>query len=85
MVLAIFSVLGALSALAYTASLACNTRLYLSAGATGLPILLHVARTVTMLAVFVGLALAGAAPFLVAVLAFACAHVAAVFAMQRWA
>lgn len=83
MVLASFFLLGALTALAYTASLAWNTRLYLSPKAASWPVLLHLARTSVVVAALVCLAFAGATPFLAALVGFACAHAAAVLAMRR--
>jgi hypothetical protein len=83
MVLALFVVSGALLALAYAASLAWNTRLYLSPKAASWPVLLHGVRTSAVVASLVGLALAGARPFLAALVGFGCAHAAAVLAMRR--
>ncbi len=83
MVLALFAVSGALIALAYAASLGWNTRLYLSPGAAGWPVLLHATRTLAVVAALVGLAFGGARPFLAALVGFACAHAAAVLAMWR--
>jgi F1F0 ATPase subunit 2 len=83
MVLALFAVSGALIALAYAASLAWNTRLYLSPKAAGWPVLLHAIRISAVVAALVGLALAGPRPFLAALVGFACAQATAVLAMRR--
>lgn len=83
MVLGLFALLGVLTALAYTASLAWNTRLYLSARTAGWAVVLHLARTVAVVAALVGFALAGTWPFVVALVAFTCTYAAAVFASRR--
>ncbi len=66
-----FGMFGSAIAAAYTASLAHNTRLYLSPDRIARALFMHVSRLVLLAAVLVFLARAGGHAFLVAVACFA--------------
>jgi hypothetical protein len=85
MSLALFCLLGAMVAVTYAVSLAWNARLYVFSKAAGRCVSLHVARTGAVTAALVGFALAGGRPLVAALAGFACAHLAIVSAIRRFA
>ncbi|HEY3820274.1 MAG TPA: hypothetical protein VGL81_24080 [Polyangiaceae bacterium] len=83
--LALFAVLGASAAVAYTVLLVRNTRLWMSSGTPWKALILHVGRTIGTVAVMVGFALAGTRPFLAALVGFACVHAVSLPLVRRLA